>query len=1748
MSRKHRLTLTFKFIFFVTILIATRALSQWTEDVQLSLGARTSTQPDICSKQNELYVVWSDDRLGQRELFFRMSIDGGLTWSNEERLTESKGDSVRPAVVCDRKYLHLVWEERGAVSADILYKRWDGTSWSQTQILSAGIFLGDVAVAQSRKPDIATTTIFPGSIVFVVWESEVEKRRRAYLTRSVDDGLTWSIPRPVMDGDWNTSEPKIAGGVRTAHVVWRDERETDFGWESRGFSERKRATGKIFLRQWGETALGDDIRLSAYGDCTRPTITVLEPLVYVAWESSLGGGMPANIFVTQSDDGGRNFLPAQQVTQNTAESILPTLVSSAGDVWLFWQDGEAGNWEIFSAIKNFRSNRWQATERFTNTDADSILPRLASTPGAPDDQIHLLWVERQSEERANIIYMRRDTIPPLPPSNPVHFDLNAPPHYDNDNTLTFLWEENDKCIESPAKYQVYVSVDDGELQQKGESDSLTYELKNAESGRIYRFAVEAVDKVGNVSERSETSEPIMVDALMPEVFIHLPLPNTTLAADTPVIITCRDEALIHWRLLYGETIAPKTWKLLLEFGVGSQYPRSVGSQYPTVENYRALIWDIAKLEGVYSLALSAVDEAGNQSFVAVPLVIDNRPPFPVSPNEAKELFPSELDADYRMPTWSPDGSKIAYVSNEGGAEDIWVFDREKQTKTRLTRDKDIDAYPAWSADSNWIIYQSLKEANWGSSGLAIEGNWDIWAIRTDGQSQRAIIADASMDVYPAVSRSGRQLAFTSDRDGDKEIWLLTNFTEVINGGAPANITQLTRNDWEDAFPSWAPEEAKMAFQSDRHGNWDIFQINVDGSGEARLTAYIANDTHPKWSPDGKRILFVSDRAGIRREILTLEPYGSASTIVQLSPYGEDVPYSDWSNDGNAMVYQSNDRIYSLDFLFPPENIEAFIVRPYQGEHVSGKVNIIGIARGTNFQSYRLEAKALSPAALRLLPSTFSIGGVSTAQVSQVGFLGQFDAENLQGEYLIRLVVTGNAGEFIEDTVRVMIEDERPKLLLTEPEDNLITGERLIRITGRTEPQTQVTINGEGVKVDEDNHFSTRVLLNEGKNDIAVKAKNLIGAESIVHRIVYLDSKEPHLAIQTPRAENPNQYEPLEDFKIVAVPYIHIAVSVDKHAHVKVLEIPVVLEPGQKFHRTILLSENTNLLTVEAVDQLGRQEKIQRRVIYEQPDIIRKDVSPPGITNVIPPDGVTLHKAKVEISAILVDDVAIDPETIVFTFDEVEYEEVAFDEKSGKFSFIPQASLLIDGEHHFTIDVKDTSEIAASQSISSFALDAEPLNAAISAEPDGSAIKVVLTSSKPLAAVPVATITPEDSPIGYSLNLAYEETASEPPYRYVDDFEASAAQRSFLLKASIVDRFDRTAEIFGYFAHARLSATEETILKIVDGPEAVFPASSLEPRPKAILRSQDVDVNRTSAQRQNADARNLTLMDIVYVVETDQEEAEGGVDGASSPLQFTLKLPLPDNIAHFAMFYWETKQPQHWKPLDATFVFVANKVLRRKRYTIDAENSQIVAEVGRMGSYSLLIDEEAPEIKNLRPKDGESVPLDRFLVEAEIADRGSGIAQIELSVDERPAEYDIDGSRLIYLPGNLSRGLHTLRLSVWDRASNFTEISSTFFTPDVFEFAEEIISYPNPAKNAATFKFKLTKSADVTLEIYDVSAQLIHTDKLENVIGNHQKGEKFTWDCQTRTGTPVASGVYIYIIEATRDDQKIRQTGKIAVMK
>ena len=92
---------------------------------------------------------------------------------------------------------------------------------------------------------------------------------------------------------------------------------------------------------------------------------------------------------------------------------------------------------------------------------------------------------------------------------------------------------------------------------------------------------------------------------------------------------------------------------------------------------------------------------------------------------------------------------------------------------------------------------------------------------------------------PAWSRDGSRLAFDSNRGGNYDIY-------VMNADG-SGLFQVTHSSADDIFPTWSPDGSRLAFLSSRDGNWEVYVINLDGSGATNLTNDPAEDFSPAWS-------------------------------------------------------------------------------------------------------------------------------------------------------------------------------------------------------------------------------------------------------------------------------------------------------------------------------------------------------------------------------------------------------------------------------------------------------------------------------------------------------------------------------------------------------------------------------------------------------------------------------------------------------------------------------------------------------------------------------------------------------------------------------------------------------------------------------------------------------------------------------------------------------------------------------------
>ena len=197
------------------------------------------------------------------------------------------------------------------------------------------------------------------------------------------------------------------------------------------------------------------------------------------------------------------------------------------------------------------------------------------------------------------------------------------------------------------------------------------------------------------------------------------------------------------------------------------------------------------------------------------------------------------------PSWSPDGSRIAYVSDQGGNLDIWVMDRDGGNAVNLTDHPEKDHSPAWSPDGEWIAFASVRDSLY----------WELYLMRADGsQVQRLTWWEDASDLSPSWSPDGTRLVFSSKRDGNWEIYGMDRDGR--------NLVRLTDHPADDTNPAWSPDGSRIAFESTRDGFTDIYVMAAIGGEATNLTGLAwATDLGPTWSPDGGRLAFYSDRDG-----------------------------------------------------------------------------------------------------------------------------------------------------------------------------------------------------------------------------------------------------------------------------------------------------------------------------------------------------------------------------------------------------------------------------------------------------------------------------------------------------------------------------------------------------------------------------------------------------------------------------------------------------------------------------------------------------------------------------------------------------------------------------------------------------------------------------------------------------------------------------------------------------------------------
>jgi Tol biopolymer transport system component len=247
-------------------------------------------------------------------------------------------------------------------------------------------------------------------------------------------------------------------------------------------------------------------------------------------------------------------------------------------------------------------------------------------------------------------------------------------------------------------------------------------------------------------------------------------------------------------------------------------------------------------------------------------------------------------------------TKIAFISDRTGTANIYMMNADGSQSTNLTNSTQLEDLPTWSPDGTILAF---------SRNTVNTDQWDVFTIALDGSPGQQITNGAIYTTWMKWSPNGSQLAFATAP-------LLERHVSIINADGSNEISFYeTEGDTGDSSdnPTWSPDGSQLVFGSRRNDESNISVVNADGSGEKALTGAPVIETRPVFSPDGQHIAFHWRQEGEdESEIAVMNADGSGVTVltdndafdgeIAWSPDSQQIMFATL-RDGNAEVYVMN---------------------------------------------------------------------------------------------------------------------------------------------------------------------------------------------------------------------------------------------------------------------------------------------------------------------------------------------------------------------------------------------------------------------------------------------------------------------------------------------------------------------------------------------------------------------------------------------------------------------------------------------------------------------------------------------------------------------------------------------------------------------------------------------------------------------------------------------------------------------------
>jgi dipeptidyl aminopeptidase/acylaminoacyl peptidase len=247
---------------------------------------------------------------------------------------------------------------------------------------------------------------------------------------------------------------------------------------------------------------------------------------------------------------------------------------------------------------------------------------------------------------------------------------------------------------------------------------------------------------------------------------------------------------------------------------------------------------------------------------------------------------------------------IVFSAGSARAEDVYLVDADGSGLTQLTRSPDSDFDPALSPDGKQIVYRHQD---------GVDPTAEVYVMNADGSQPHDVSNEDNADWGPSWSPDGMNVLWNCQRD------LSRGFRACFAHPDGTGVEVIPADIWVE-YPAWSPDGTRIAFMAQEptasgdDPDYNIYVMNTDGTGLARLTDAPGSDGFPSWSPDGTRIAFSTTRDDCRNadaaDCLSSGDIGPYHSLYVMNADGSDqnrittqfAMFTDWSPDGSYLVF------------------------------------------------------------------------------------------------------------------------------------------------------------------------------------------------------------------------------------------------------------------------------------------------------------------------------------------------------------------------------------------------------------------------------------------------------------------------------------------------------------------------------------------------------------------------------------------------------------------------------------------------------------------------------------------------------------------------------------------------------------------------------------------------------------------------------------------------------------------------------